>query len=52
MLTNVTLAIAGGQAVDSKMQRMLEVVPEDIHDRAGIFMGSYDEIEKVKRFHK
>lgn len=23
-----------------------------IHDRAGIFMGSYDEIEKVKQFHK
>ncbi|KEY70762.1 hypothetical protein S7711_03258 [Stachybotrys chartarum IBT 7711] len=43
---------AGGQAVDSKMNRMLEVVPEHIHDRAGIFMGSWDEIEKVKSFHK
>ncbi|KAL1835511.1 hypothetical protein VTK73DRAFT_5596 [Phialemonium thermophilum] len=43
---------AGGQAVNSKMQRMLEVVPEHIHDRSGIFMGSYDEIEKVKAFHK
>jgi len=43
---------AGGQAVDSQMQRMLEVVPEHIHDRSGIFMGSYDEIEKVKSFHK
>ncbi|KAL2114222.1 hypothetical protein VUR80DRAFT_10009 [Thermomyces stellatus] len=43
---------AGGQAVDSKMRRMLDVVPEDIHDKAGIFMGSYDEIEKVKAFHK
>lgn len=44
--------IAGGQAVDSTMNRMLEVVPEHIHDRSGIFMGSYDEIEKVKSFYK
>ncbi|KAM0348920.1 hypothetical protein ACHAPU_003854 [Fusarium lateritium] len=42
---------AGGQAVDSKMNRMLEVVPEHIHDKAGIFMGSWDEVEKVKKFH-
>lgn len=26
---------------------MLEIVPEHIHDRSGIFMGSYDEITKV-----
>jgi len=51
MLT-VTCVIAGGQAVDSHMNRMLEVVPEHIHDRSGIFMGSYDEIEKVKSFYK
>ncbi|POR38115.1 Fructose-1,6-bisphosphatase, partial [Tolypocladium paradoxum] len=37
---------AGGQAVDSKMRRMLEVDPEHIHDRSGIFMGSWDEVEK------
>ncbi|ROT34920.1 inositol phosphatase [Sodiomyces alkalinus F11] len=43
---------AGGQAVDSNMKRMLEVVPEHIHDRSGIFMGSYDEVEKVKTFYK
>jgi fructose-1,6-bisphosphatase I len=44
--------VAGGQALNSKMQRMMEVVPEHIHDRSGIFMGSYDEMEKVKSFHK
>jgi fructose-1,6-bisphosphatase I len=44
--------VAGGQALDSNMQRMMEVVPQHIHDRSGIFMGSYDEIEKVKSFHK
>lgn len=31
---------------------MMEVTPEHIHDRSGIFMGSYDEIEKVKQYHK
>jgi fructose-1,6-bisphosphatase I len=29
---------------------MLDVPPQDIHDRSGIFMGSYDEVEKVKKF--
>lgn len=43
---------AGGQAVNSKMERMLEVVPEHIHDRSGIFMGSYDEVQKVIDVHK
>ena len=46
------LFTAGGQAVDSKMRRMLEVAPEHIHDRSGIFMGSWDEVEKVKAHHK
>lgn len=32
------------------MKRMLEVAPQSIHDRSGIFMGSYDEVEKVKKF--
>ncbi|KAK4922535.1 Fructose-1,6-bisphosphatase [Elasticomyces elasticus] len=43
---------AGGQAVNSKMARMIEVVPEHIHDRSGIFMGSYDEVQKVIDVHK
>ena len=34
------------------MRRMLEVVPQDIHDKSGIFLGSYDEVEKVKEFYK
>jgi fructose-1,6-bisphosphatase I len=33
--------------VTNDQKRMLEVVPEHIHDRSGIFMGSYDEIKKV-----
>jgi len=43
---------AGGQAVNSKMERMLEVVPEHIHDRSGIFLGSFDEVQKVIDVHK
>jgi len=43
---------AGGMAVNSKMQRMLEVKPEHIHDRSGIYMGSYEEMEKVIAAHK
>ncbi|KAL9098201.1 MAG: hypothetical protein Q9163_006094 [Psora crenata] len=43
---------AGGQAVNSSMQRMMTVVPEHIHDRSGIFMGSYDEVQKVIDIHK
>jgi len=43
---------AGGQAVDSHMKRMLEVLPEHIHDRSGIFLGSWDEVQKVIDIHK
>ncbi|KAF2749538.1 inositol phosphatase [Sporormia fimetaria CBS 119925] len=43
---------AGGLAIDSNMRRMLEVVPEHIHDRSGIFMGSEGEVQKVIDCHK
>ena len=43
--------VAGGQAVNSRMDRMLTIVPEHIHDRSGIFMGSYDEVQKVIDMH-
>lgn len=44
--------VAGGQAINSKMDRMLTVVPDHIHDRSGIFLGSYDEVQKVIDVHK
>jgi fructose-1,6-bisphosphatase I len=31
---------------------MIEVVPEHIHDRSGIFMGSPDEVQKVIDIHQ
>lgn len=48
----IRLSAAGGQAVNGRMERMLTVVPEHIHDRSGIFMGSYDEVEKVIEVYK
>ena len=45
------MSAAGGQAINSQMERMLTVVPEHIHDRSGIFMGSYDEVQKVIEMH-
>jgi len=38
---------AGGLAVDNRMERLLSVVPEHIHDRSGVFLGSKDEVQKV-----
>lgn len=38
--------------MNSKMERMLTVVPEHIHDRSGIFLGSYEEVQKVIDIHK
>jgi fructose-1,6-bisphosphatase I len=38
---------AGGLAVSSRMERLLDVVPEHIHDRSGVFLGSKDEVQKV-----
>ena len=48
----LTKTTAGGQAVNSQMQRMMEIVPESIHDKSGIFMGSYDEVQKVIDIHQ
>lgn len=38
---------AGGLAVDSHMNRLLEVLPEHIHDRSGVYLGSRGEVQKV-----
>lgn len=47
---------AGGLAVNSRMERLLEVVPEHIHDKSGVYLGSKDEVQKVidtyNKFHQ
>ncbi|XP_060198574.1 fructose-1,6-bisphosphatase, cytosolic [Lycium barbarum] len=41
---------AGGQAFTGK-QRALDLVPEKIHERAPIFLGSYDDVEEIKNLY-
>ncbi|KAL2866567.1 fructose 1,6-bisphosphate 1-phosphatase [Aspergillus lucknowensis] len=44
---------AGGLAVNSRMERLLSIQPEHIHDRSGVFLGSKDEVQKViDTYHK
>ncbi|KAL1870998.1 Fructose-1,6-bisphosphatase [Paecilomyces lecythidis] len=38
---------AGGLAVNSRMERLLEVTPEHIHDKSGVYLGSKGEVEKI-----
>ena len=41
---------AGGRASDG-VGRLLEVVPEGIHDRSGVFLGSEEDVREVERFY-
>ncbi|KAG5612320.1 hypothetical protein H5410_023601 [Solanum commersonii] len=41
---------AGGQAFTGK-QRALDLVPEKIHERSPIFLGSYDDVEEIKKLY-
>lgn len=40
---------AGGRATDGK-QRILEIVPEHLHERSPIFIGSIEDVLEVERF--
>lgn len=40
---------AGGKAIDGK-QRILDIMPTQIHQRTPIFVGSSDEIEKLQKY--
>ncbi|XP_040367568.1 fructose-1,6-bisphosphatase, cytosolic isoform X2 [Rosa chinensis] len=42
---------AGGQSFTGK-KRALDVVPEKIHERSPVFLGSYDDVEEIKRLFK
>lgn len=41
---------AGGQAFTGK-ERALDLVPMKIHERAPIFLGSYNDVEEIKRLY-
>ena len=41
---------AGGEAINDEGQRILDLVPEAIHERSGVWLGSKGEIEKARSF--
>ena len=42
---------AGGRAT-SGSQRIMEIVPDSIHGRAPIYLGSSEEVERIERYKK
>lgn len=43
---------AGGMAVNDKGERILDLVPQKIHERSGIWLGTKEEINKLLTFIK
>ncbi|MCY0388662.1 class 1 fructose-bisphosphatase [Robbsia sp. Bb-Pol-6] len=41
---------AGGAATDGK-RRIMDIVPERLHERVAVFLGSKNEVERVTRYH-
>ncbi|EFJ18090.1 hypothetical protein SELMODRAFT_233607 [Selaginella moellendorffii] len=41
---------AGGQAFTGK-ERALDLVPKHLHERSPIFLGSYDDVEEIKKLY-
>jgi fructose-1,6-bisphosphatase I/sedoheptulose-1,7-bisphosphatase len=42
---------AGG-LVSTGRQRILEVVPDSVHQRIGVILGSKNEVERIERYHR
>jgi fructose-1,6-bisphosphatase len=42
---------AGGMASPSR-QRIMDIIPEDIHQRVPVIMGSKNEVERVVSYHQ
>lgn len=41
---------AGGKAIDDNGVRILDLVPQEIHERCGLWLGSAGEVDKAKSF--
>jgi fructose-1,6-bisphosphatase I len=41
---------AGGAATNGK-QRILDIQPQQLHQRVSVFLGSKNEVERVSSFH-
>lgn len=42
---------AGGAATNGRI-RIMDVRPEELHERVPVFMGSKQEVERVTKYHK
>jgi fructose-1,6-bisphosphatase I len=42
---------AGGAATDG-LRRILDITPTSLHQRAGVIMGSREEVERITRYHR
>jgi fructose-1,6-bisphosphatase I len=42
---------AGGKATTGT-QNALDIIPEHIHDRSGIWLGSKEDVEELESFYK
>jgi fructose-1,6-bisphosphatase I len=42
---------AGGSAINNKLERLLEIVPENLHDTSPCFFGSKYEIDLMKKYY-
>lgn len=43
---------AGGRAIDERCERLLLREPEDIHDRAPVYLGSREDVDDIERHYK
>ncbi|MGF7159865.1 fructose-1,6-bisphosphatase [Rhodoligotrophos appendicifer] len=41
---------AGGRAIDGR-RRILEIVPEGLHQRVGVILGSANEVQRILEYH-
>ena len=41
---------AGGRATTGR-ERLLEVIPESLHQRVPLILGSHSEVERIERYH-
>jgi fructose-1,6-bisphosphatase len=42
---------AGGRASTGR-ERLLDVVPRDLHQRVPVILGSRNEVERIERYHR
>ena len=51
LLPMAFLVEQAGGAASTGTQRLLEVAPQMLHDRAPVFLGAKEEVERIERYH-